>query len=428
MTAQIEKITAREILDSRGNPTVEVEIRLSNGVVGRACVPSGASTGSKEALELRDKDPKRYHGKGVRKALSNVIEVITPALRGADPFNQASIDQMLISLDGTENKSKLGANAILGASMAVARAAAAAREMPLYTYLGGRTATMLPVPMMNVINGGAHADNKLDFQEFMIVPHGFDTFADALRAGTEVFHTLKKILHDKKLSTAVGDEGGFAPDLTATSDAIRLLVEAIEKSGYKPSDQISVALDVAASGLFENGKYGSPKTGGPLKTSDEMIGLYKDLGQSYPLISIEDGLAEDDWEGWKKLNAQLGQNIQIVGDDIFVTNPRLLDRGIQEKTANAILIKLNQIGTVTETLETIEMAQEAGWGTVISHRSGETEDTFIADLAVATEAGQIKTGSLSRTDRVAKYNQLLRIEEALGDRATFAGPAVLRKD
>jgi enolase len=428
MNTRIDRIAAREILDSRGNPTVEVEVHLSSGATGRASVPSGASTGSREALELRDNDPKRYLGKGVRTAVSNIREIITPTLRGLDPFNQGAIDAGLIALDGTDNKSKLGANAILGVSLAVARAAAAARDLPLYTYLGGKTATTLPVPMMNVINGGAHADNKLDFQEFMIVPHGFDTFSEALRAGTEIFHTLKKLLRDKKLSTAVGDEGGFAPDLTATSDAIQLLVQAIEKAGYKPADQVSVALDVAASELFDKGKYGSPKTGGSSLSSEEMIGVYKDLVHSYPLFSIEDGLAEDDWDGWKKLTAELGKKVQIVGDDIFVTNPKILDRGIQEKIANAILIKLNQIGTVTETLETIEMAQEAGWGTVISHRSGETEDTFIADLAVATEANQIKTGSLSRTDRVAKYNQLLRIEEALGDRANFAGPAVLREE
>ncbi|MFH1262523.1 MAG: phosphopyruvate hydratase [Pseudomonadota bacterium] len=428
MTTRIDRIVAREILDSRGNPTVEVDVRLSDGFLGRACVPSGASTGSREALELRDNDPKRHHGKGVRKAVANVLEVIAPALRGADPFHQASIDGKLLELDGTENKSKLGANALLGVSMAVARAAAAAREVPLYTYLGGRTAVTLPVPMMNVINGGAHADNKLDFQEFMIVPHGFDTFAESVRAGAEIFHSLKKVLKEKNLSTSVGDEGGFAPNLTGTSETISLLVQAIEKAGYKPAEQVSVALDVAASGFWENGKYGSPKSGGTPKSSDEMISLYQDLCRSFPLISIEDGLAEDDWEGWKKLTSALGSKIQIVGDDIFVTNPKILDRGIQQKVANAILIKLNQIGTVTETLETIEMAQEANWGTVVSHRSGETEDTFIADLAVATEAGQIKTGSLSRTDRVAKYNQLLRIEEALGDRATFAGPAVLRDE
>ncbi len=428
MSARIEAVRAREILDSRGNPTVEADVLLSSGILGRAAVPSGASTGSKEAIELRDNDPKVFQGKGVRKAVANVMEVIGPALRGADPFSQSQIDRKMIDLDGTENKSKLGANAILGVSMAVARAAAAERKLSLYVYLGGRTAAMLPVPLMNVINGGVHADNSLDIQEFMIVPHGFDTFSEALRAGTETFHVLKKVLKERKYSTAVGDEGGFAPNIKATGDAVRLLVESIEKAGYEPGEQISIALDAAATEFYRDGKYVAIKGEGTPKSAEEMIGIYENLTKVAPLISIEDGLAENDWAGWKKLTEKMGKKVQLVGDDLFVTNPKLLKKGIETETANAILIKLNQIGTLSETLETIEMAQEAEFATVISHRSGETEDPFIADLAVATEAGQIKTGSLCRTDRVAKYNQLLRIEEALGDKADFAGNAILRNE
>lgn len=426
MSPTIAEVRAREILDSRGNPTIEVDVRLSSGTLGRAAVPSGASTGSREALELRDGEKARYQGKGVRKAVRNVMERISPAIKGSDPFAQSRLDEKLIALDGTETKSQLGANAMLGVSMAVARAAAAERGQPLYIYLGGKTVHELPVPMMNVINGGAHANNRLDVQEFMIVPHGLPTFSEALRAGTEVFHTLKKTLSERNLSTAVGDEGGFAPDLPATGDAVRALVEAIEMAGYKPGEQISIALDVAATELWIDGQYVFTKSEGSAKTSEEMIGIYQNLAKLYPLVSIEDGLAESDWTGWAKLTKEMGAKTQLVGDDIFVTNPELLRRGIDEKVANAILIKLNQIGTVTETLETIEMAQEVGYNVVISHRSGETEDTFIADLAVATGAGQIKTGSLCRTDRVAKYNQLLRIEEELGAKATFAKPGYAR--
>jgi enolase len=422
----IENVRAREILDSRGTPTIEADVYLSSGEFGRAAVPSGASTGSREALELRDKDPKRFFGKGVLTAVTNVIEHIAPKLKGMDPFHQAEVDQLLCELDGTENKSKLGANGMLAVSMAVARAAAAARKQPLFVYLGGKGAHLLPVPQMNQINGGAHADNSLDFQEFMIVPHGFNSFSEALRAGAETFAALKGILKERKMITAVGDEGGFAPNLDSADEAIRLLVEAIGKAGYRAGEQISLALDVAASELFENGAYGSMKTKAPSKSSAEMVSLFETMAQTYPIVSLEDGLAESDWDGWKLLTEKLGSKIQIVGDDIFVTNPKLLERGIREKTSNAILIKLNQIGTVTETLETIDMAQEAGFGTVISHRSGETEDTFIADLAVATGAGQIKTGSCSRTDRIAKYNQLLRLEEALGSRAAYAGTTLFK--
>ncbi len=426
MTIHIENIRAREILDSRGTPTVEADVYLSSGDSGRAAVPSGASTGSKEALELRDKDPKRFFGKGVRTAVTNVVERIAPKLKGMDPFHQAEVDQLLCELDGTENKSNLGANAMLAVSMAVARAASAARKQPLYLYLGGRATHLLPVPQMNLINGGAHADNSLDFQEFMVVPHGFSSFSEALRAGAETFATLKTILKERKMVTAVGDEGGFAPNFASAEEVLRVLVEAIGKAGYRPGEQISLALDVAASELFDDGKYGSMKTQAPAKTAAEMVSLYEHLAHEYPIVSIEDGLAENDWDGWKLLTEKLGSRIQLVGDDIFVTNPTILERGIREKVANAILIKLNQIGTVTETLETIDMAQEADFRTVISHRSGETEDTFIADLAVAAAAGQIKTGSVSRTDRIAKYNQLLRIEEALGSRATYAGAALFK--
>ncbi len=425
MKTMIERIVAREILDSRGNPTIEVDVRLTNNILGRACVPSGASKGSQEALEVRDGDFKRFHGKGVRKAITNVMEIIAPKLKGLDPLNQSSIDSILLELDGTPNKSKLGANAMLGVSLAIARAAANARELPLYAYLGGKTANTLPLPFMNLINGGRHAHNRLDFQEFMIVPHTFDTFSEALRAGVETFQTLKELLNERNLSTNVGDEGGFAPDISATGDALKILTEAVEKAGYRPGDQISLALDVAATEFYKDGKYASIKAGGVEKTSEEMIGIYQNLVHQFPLISIEDGLSENDWEGWKKLTQALGNKVQLVGDDLFVTNSKLLKKGIEEQTGNAILIKLNQIGTLTETLETIEFAQEADWGTMISHRSGETEDTFIADLAVATTAKQIKTGSVSRSDRVSKYNQLLRIEEALLDRAVFAGKSAL---
>jgi enolase len=406
---------------------VEAEVLLTSGAVGGAIVPSGASTGSKEALELRDNKADRYHGKGVTQAVSNIIEIILPALKGSDPSNQATIDAKLIDLDGTENKSKLGANAMLAVSMATARAVAAEKQIPLYVYLGGRTANLLPTPMMNLINGGAHADNPLDFQEFMIVPHGFDTFRDALRAGSETFHTLKALLKEKKLNTGVGDEGGFAPQLQDAEEGIRLLVDAIDRSGYKPGEEISIALDVAASEFYEKGQYIAKKTEGASRSTQQMVELYGSFCQKFPIVSIEDGLSEEDWNGWKELTQAMGAKIQLVGDDIFVTNPRILEKGIAEGIGNAILIKLNQIGTVTETLETIDMAQESDFATVISHRSGETEDTFIADLAVATGAGQIKTGSLSRTDRTAKYNQLLRIEEMLGEKGEYAGPAPFKR-
>jgi len=425
---RIERIVAREILDSRGTPTIEVDVCLASGEIGRAAVPSGASTGSKEALELRDGDPQRYFGKGVQKAVSNVVEKIAPVLHGLSPFSQKEIDEKMIALDGTENKSNLGANAILGVSMAVARAGALVRKQPLFQYLGGKRANLLPVPFMNVINGGAHADNPLDFQEFMLVPHRFPSFREALRAGAEVFQSLKKILKDQKLSTAVGDEGGFAPQIDSVKGALDLLVQAIDTAGYAPQKEISIALDVAASEFFTRQKYISKKSTAFEKTTDEMIKLYQELTTQYPIVSIEDGLSEHDWEGWKNLTHSLGSKIQLIGDDLFVTNPKILERGIQEKVANSILIKLNQIGTLTETLDTIEMAQIAEYKTVISHRSGETEDSVIADLAVAMSAGEIKTGSLSRTDRLCKYNQLLRIEEFLGKSAVYAGEEVFKRN
>lgn len=414
---QITNIVAREVLDSRGNPTVEVDIETLSGAFGRAIVPSGASTGAHEANELRDADA-RYLGKGVLQAARHVEAMIEPELSGNDVSDQAGIDQIMLELDGTPNKSRLGANAILGVSMAAARCAANLKHLPLYRYLGGVQAVTLPVPLMNVLNGGAHADNNLDIQEFMLVPHGLPNFNEALRAGAEVFHNLKKILKKKKLNTAVGDEGGFAPDLENDADGVALLLQAIEEAGYKPGKQISLALDVAATEFFKGGKY---EFGGGKKTSAQMIEYYAGLCDKYPIVSIEDGLAEDDWDGWKALQKKLGDRVQLVGDDLFVTNVKRLSDGIKQKAANAILIKLNQIGTLTETLACIRLAQENGFGVVISHRSGETEDTFIADLAVATNAGQIKTGSLSRTDRVAKYNQLIRIEEELGQRAVYAG-------
>ncbi len=415
--SKIEEIRAREILDSRGNPTVEAEV-LANGVLGRAQIPSGASTGEKEALELRDKDPKRYMGKGVQKAVHNVNEVIAPRLKGREVTDQKTIDQLLIELDGTENKSTLGANAILGVSLACARAGARIKKVPLYLYLGGEEARRLPVPFMNIINGGAHADNKLDIQEFMIVPIGAPKFSEALRMGVEVFHNLKAVLKKKGLSTAVGDEGGFAPPLSSTTEALDLIQTAIDAAGYQPGKDVALALDCAASEFYENQVY---HIEGTKKSSHEMIDFYTGLLDQYPIISIEDGLSEMDWEGWKSLTEHLGQKIQLVGDDIFVTNPGILSQGIQKGIANSILIKVNQIGTLTETIQTVRMAQKANYTTIISHRSGETEDSFIADLAVAMNAGQIKTGSASRTDRMAKYNQLLRIEEELGEKAEFKG-------
>ncbi len=422
---EIESVFAREILDSRGQPTLEAEVALVGGALGRAAVPSGASTGSREALELRDGDSKRFLGKGVAKAVAHVNETIAPALVGEDAADQAAIDRLLIQLDGTASKKKLGANALLGVSMACAKAAADAHALPLYRYLGGANARTLPVPLMNVVNGGAHADNNLDIQEFMIVPVGFDSFPEALRAGSEVFHTLKKLLHERGLVTAVGDEGGFAPNLKSNAEALDFLLRAIEKAGYRPGDEIALALDVAASELYENGRY--TLEGGKAMDTDGMIEFLSDLARRYPIVSIEDGLAEGDWEGWKKLTADRGATIQLVGDDVFVTNPEILRRGIDEGVANSILIKLNQIGTVTETLDAIDMATRAAYTTVISHRSGETEDTTIADLAVAVNAGQIKTGSLSRSDRIAKYNQLLRIAERLADEARYPGRSAFRR-
>jgi enolase len=417
----IYDVYAREVLDSRGNPTVEVEVVLESGASGRAIVPSGASTGEREALELRDGDAKRYKGKGVTKAVDNANGIIAPEVEGLDALEQAYIDSILLDLDGTENKSKLGANAILGVSMAVCRAAAEYLGIPLYQYVGGIRARELPVPLMNVINGGAHAQNSLDCQEFMIVPVGADCFKEAIRAGVEVFHTLKGVLKDKGYSTGVGDEGGFAPQITSTKEALDTLVLAIEKAGFKPGKDVFIALDVAASELFKKGKY---HIDGNVWTSDKLIEFYESLIKDYPIVSVEDGLAQNDWKGWKKFTDRCGSKIQIVGDDVFVTNPKILMEGIKKGVANSILIKLNQIGTVTETLTTIEIAKRAGYTCVISHRSGETEDTFIADLAVATNAGQIKTGSASRTDRIAKYNQLMRIEDELGELAIFGGNSV----
>ena len=417
----IAAVWAREILDSRGNPTVEVEVTLESGASGRAAVPSGASTGSREALEMRDQDASRYGGKGVTKAVEHVQGELAEAVIGMDALQQVAIDNTMIDLDGTENKSRLGANAILGVSMAVSRAAAMFLGQPLYNYLGGINAKVLPVPLMNIINGGAHAPNNLDIQEFMIVPLGARTFADALRMGAETFHTLKKILAADGHMTAVGDEGGFAPNLKDHDEAFSYIVKAIEEAGYRPGNEISLAIDAAASEFYKGGKY---VLGGEKRSmsSDEMVAYLAGFVDRYPIISIEDGLAEGDWEGWKKLTLELGDRIQLVGDDIFVTNPDILDEGIRQGVANSILIKLNQIGTVTETLDTIEMAKQAAYTTVVSHRSGETEDSFIADLAVAINAGQIKTGSLCRSDRLAKYNQLLRIEEELEDAAIFYGP------
>jgi enolase len=411
---EIIDVTAREILDSRGNPTVEVDMMVASGAVGRAAVPSGASTGKREALELRDKRRKRYGGKGVSKAVKNVKEIIAPALLGADASDQAGLDRRLIELDGTPNKSKLGANAILGVSLAAARAAAQAFQMPLYRYIGGINASVLPVPLMNIINGGAHAANNLDIQEFMIVPMGAGTFAETIRMGVETFHQLKAVLKAQGHNVAVGDEGGFAPNLDSNEEAVRLIMIAIEKAGYKPGKDIGIALDAAASEFYRNGKYVLKGEGKKGMGAQAMTEYYEKLIETYPILSIEDGLAEQDWLGWEIMTQRLEDKIQIVGDDIFVTNPKIFAKGISRGIANAILIKLNQIGTLSETLETVEMAREAGYETIISHRSGETEDTFIADLAVGLNAGQIKTGSASRTDRIAKYNRLLRIEEEFG--------------
>jgi enolase len=421
----IEQIQAREILDSRGFPTVEVEIQLSGGVRGRAAVPSGKSTGEREALELRDGDPNRYHGKGVLKAIENIHDKIAPEILGLDAADQVALDRILCETDGTPTKSNLGANAILAVSMAAARGAAETIGMPLYRYIGGVRARTLPVPLMNVLNGGQHADNTLDIQEFMIVPVGAVNFAEALRTGSEIFHQLGKILKKKGLSTNVGDEGGYAPKLASNRQACELLVEAIEKAGYKKGDQVAIALDCAASTFYVNGKYVLQSEDKTEYTAMELTEFYAGLVDEFPIVSIEDGLAEGDWAGWKHLTERLGGKVQLVGDDIFVTNPEILRRGIAEKAANSILIKLNQIGTLTETLEAIEMARTNGWTCVISHRSGETEDTFIADLAVATNAGMIKTGSVSRSERIAKYNQLLRIEEELGDDARYPGRRAL---
>jgi enolase len=419
-------VHAREILDSRGNPTVEAEVVLASGVSATAAVPSGASTGEHEAVELRDGDAARYGGKGVLDAVRNVNETIGPRLEGMDASDQIGVDGEMLDLDGTPNKGRLGANAILSVSMAVARAAAEEAGLPLYRYLGGAMAHVLPVPQMNVLNGGAHASNNVDVQEFMIVPVGAETFREGLRMGVEVFHSLKKVLAKQGLSTAVGDEGGFAPNLKSNEAALEALMAAIEAAKYKPGEDVVIALDPAASEFYQDGRYVFKKSDNRARSAEEMVELYRSWVDRYPIVSIEDGLAEDDWEGWAKLTGALGEKIQIVGDDIFVTNPERLGRGIEEGIANAILIKLNQIGTVTETLECIDMARRSSYGTVISHRSGETEDAFIADLAVAVGAGQIKTGSASRTDRIAKYNQLLRIEEELGDVATYPGKALYR--
>ncbi|WP_092922571.1 phosphopyruvate hydratase [Romboutsia hominis] len=418
----IELVYAREVLDSRGNPTVEVEVALESGAQGRAIVPSGASTGAFEAVELRDGDKSRYLGKGTEKAVANVNEIIAPELEGMDAFDQPGIDALMIELDGTPNKGKLGANAILGVSMAVARAAADEVGLPLFQYIGGVNAKQLPVPMMNILNGGEHADNNVDVQEFMILPVGAKTFKEGLRMGAEVFHSLKKVLGERGLACGVGDEGGFAPNLGSNREALELIVEAIEKAGYKPGDDVRLGLDVAATEMYnkETKKYVLAGEGREL-TAEEMVDLYEDWANNFPIITIEDGLDEEDWDGWKLLTDRLGNKLQLVGDDLFVTNTERLERGIEAGVANSILVKVNQIGTITETLDAIEMAKRAGYTAVISHRSGETEDTTIADLAVAVNAGQIKTGAPSRTDRVAKYNQLLRIEEIVGEQARYCG-------
>jgi enolase len=422
----IAEIRAREILDSRGNPTVEAEVILSNGILGRAAVPSGASTGEHEAVELRDGEPGRYGGKGVLDAVENVEEEIAPALHGIDAYDQVAVDRAMIELDGTENKARLGANAILAVSLATARAAARDCRLPLYRYLGGPLANVLPVPMMNILNGGAHASNNVDFQEFMVMPVGAETFSEGLRCGVEIFHSLKKVLSSRGKSTAVGDEGGFAPDLASNEEAVEVILTAIEQAGYRPGEDVVLALDVAASEMHRDGAYVFHKSSGERRTSAEMVEFYRDWTVRYPVRSIEDGLDENDWDGWKLLTEGIGARTQLVGDDLFVTSTQRLRDGIERGVGNAILIKVNQIGTLTETLEAIEMARGAGYNAVMSHRSGETEDTFIADLAVATGVGQIKTGSASRTDRVAKYNQLLRIEERLGSAARYPGRSLWR--
>jgi enolase len=422
--AQIVSITAREILDSRGNPTVEADVHLESGVAGRAAVPSGASTGEREAAELRDGEADRYLGKGVQAAVAHVVDTIGPALEGMDATNQIEIDQTLLELDGTENKSRLGANAILAVSLATARAAAAEVGLPLYRYLGGPMARTLPVPMLNILNGGAHATNTVDFQEFMILPVGAEDFAEGLRMGTEVFHALKQVLVARKLATGVGDEGGFAPDLGSDEEALQIIVHAIEQAGYQPGTEIALGLDCAASELYRDGQYHFRKSGHAPRSREEMVALYAKWLEEYPIVTIEDGMAENDWAGWQQLTAAIGDRCQLVGDDVFCTNTAILARGIEEEVGNAILIKVNQIGTLTETLEAIDLARAAGYNSIISHRSGETEDTFIADLAVATGVGQIKTGAPSRSDRVAKYNQLLRIEEQLGGAAEYPGGAL----
>jgi len=415
----IADVRARQILDSRGNPTVEVDVISEDGHLGRAAVPSGASTGIHEAVELRDGDKSKYLGKGVLKAVDNVNEIIADQLIGYPINDQPGIDQKLIDLDGTENKSKLGANATLAVSMAVAKAAALEAKLPLYRYLGGVNATVLPIPLMNILNGGVHADNKIDYQEYMIVPVGADTFSEGLRWGVEIFHQLKTVLKKKGYSTNVGDEGGFAPDIQSNEEAIETVLQAIESAGYKIGDQVAIALDAASSEMFKDGKYKFYKSSGKEISSDEMVAYWTEWVNKYPIISIEDGMAEEDWDGWKKLTDAIGSKVQLVGDDLFVTNTKILKRGIDSKTANSILIKVNQIGTVTETINAVQLAQTNGYTTIMSHRSGETEDTTIADLAVALNCGQIKTGSASRTDRMAKYNQLIRIEEALGDSAIY---------
>ena len=422
--ALIKNVHAREILDSRGNPTVEVDVRLESGIVGRAAVPSGASTGEHEAVELRDAHPSRYLGKGVRKAVENVNTTIAGQLVGSDATDQTAIDQTLINLDGTTNKGKLGANAILGVSLAVARAAASHLGIPLYNYIGGANARELPLPMMNILNGGSHADNNVDIQEFMIMPTGAPSFSDALRMGVEIFHNLKTVLRERNYSTAVGDEGGFAPDLGSNEEAMLVIMEGIERANYTPGEDVLLALDPASSEFYNDGTYRLQAEAKPDKSSEEMVNFYAELTEKYPIISIEDGLAEDDWDGWEMLTRAIGDKVQLVGDDLFVTNTNRLQRGIDQGIANSILIKLNQIGTLTETLNAIELAKRFNYTAVISHRSGETEDTTISDVAVATNAGQIKTGSLCRTDRTCKYNQLLRIEEELGEQAFFGGEDV----
>jgi len=422
--SMIMDVHGRQVLDSRGNPTVEVEVHLESGAAGRAIVPSGASTGTREAVELRDGDPKRYLGKGVEKAVRNVNRVIGPKLVGFDATEQAILDGMMVELDGTENKGKLGANAILGVSLAVARAAAETCGLPLYQYLGGVGARTLPVPMLNILNGGSHADNNVDIQEFMVMPVGAKSFSEALRMGVETFHHLKKVLKGKGLNTNVGDEGGFAPLLRSNAEAIEVILEAIGKAGYKAGKEIGIALDPAASEFYEKGKYIFRKSDGSKRSADGMVKFYEGLCRQYPILSIEDGFAENDWEGWRLFTQAMGKKIQIVGDDIFVTNPKILRKGIDQGIANSVLVKLNQIGTVSETIDAVEMAKRAGWTAVVSHRSGETEDSTIADFVVALNTGQIKTGSASRTDRLAKYNQLLRIEEELGPSGRYLGKGV----